>query len=266
MSSIVLNSTHIIDKINNSTFQIDFERSVSLLDKHIALTSASLYFSWRNITTSNNKFSYIWIDDIEYYVELPVGFYEIADITSYFQFVMTQNGHVMTNVETDTTIYFIDVLVNNTKYSIDVITYPVPTALPEGFTSSITFPSVAKNPRLKLPSGMNDIFGYDEEFTTDAGSEIQTYNSTKAPNVSPDSSVLLVCDQVENQFSNLGILYAISPSVGIGSLIVDRPAESIYSKLKNGSYNHLTFRILSSKTFRPIEIVDSEINFIFNIK
>ena len=40
MSSIIVNSTHIIDKINNSTFQIDFERSVSLQDKNIALTSA----------------------------------------------------------------------------------------------------------------------------------------------------------------------------------------------------------------------------------
>jgi hypothetical protein len=91
-------------------------------------------------------------------------------------------------------------LVNNTKYSIDIVTYPVPTTLPEGFTSFITFPSVATNPRLKLPSGMNDIFGYGEGFTTNAGSEIQTYNSTKAPNVSPDSSVVLVCDQVENHF------------------------------------------------------------------
>jgi len=266
MSSIILNSTHIIDKINNSTFQIDFERSVSLFDKQIALTSASLYFSWRNITSSNNKFSYVWINDVEYSVELPIGFYEISDIRTYFQYVMTKNNHSMTNAETDSTIFFIDMLVNNTKYSIDIITYPVPTTLPEGFTSSITFPSVAKNPRLKLPSGMNDIFGYDEGFTTNAGSDIQTYNSTKAPNVSPDSSVLLVCDQVNNEFSNLGILYAISPSVSIGSLIIDRPSEAIYSKLKNGSYNQLTFRVLSSKTFRPIEIVDSEINFIFSIK
>jgi hypothetical protein len=85
----------------------------------------------------------------------------------------------MTNVETNSTIYFIDVLVNNTKYRIDIITYPVPTTLPEGFTSSITFPSVAKNPRLKLPAGMNDIFGYDVDFTTDAGGELQTYNSTR---------------------------------------------------------------------------------------
>jgi hypothetical protein len=119
-----------------------------LQDKHIALTSASLYFSWRNITSSNNKFSYIWIDDIEYSVELPIGFYEITDIRPYFQYRMTINGHVMTNKETDSTIYFIDMLVNNTKYSIDIITYPVPTDLPEGFTSSITFSSVAKNPRL----------------------------------------------------------------------------------------------------------------------
>ena len=110
---------------------------------------------------------------------------------------------------------------------------------------------------------MNDIFGYDIDFTTNSGSEIQTYNSTKAPNVSPDSSVLLVCDQVNNEFSNLGILYAISPSVGIGS---DRPSQPIYSKLKNGSYTHLTFRIISSKTFKAIEIVDSEINCIFSIK
>jgi hypothetical protein len=41
-------------------------------------------------------------------------------------------------------------------------------------------------------------------------------------------------------------LYAISPSVGIGSFIIDRPSQPIYSKLKNGSYNSLTFRILSS--------------------
>ena len=84
--------------------------------------------------------------------------------------------------------------------------------------------------------------------------------------MSPDNSVIIVCDQVFNEFSNLGILYALSPYVGIGSLIVDRPAYPIYSKLRNGSYNHLTFRILSSKTFRPIELIDPEINFIFSIE
>ena len=84
MSSLIINANNITDTTTNSTFQVDFDRTINLVDKHISLTSASLYFSWRNITTSNNKFSYIWIDDIIYSVELPIGLYEISDIKSYF--------------------------------------------------------------------------------------------------------------------------------------------------------------------------------------
>ena len=266
MSSIIINSTHSTDKINNCTFEIEFERSIDLNDKHIALTSATLYFSWRDITTLNNKLSYIWIDNIEYFIILPIGFYEITDITAYIQYVMGVNNHTMTNTESGNITYFIDIVISNTLYSIDILTYPVPTSLPDGFTSSITFPIVAKNPILKIPSGMNDILGYDIDFQTDAAFEIKIYNSTKAPNVSPDSSVLIVCDQVQNPFSNLGVLYAISPSVSIGSLIVDKPSYPIYSNLKSGFYNRLTFRILSSKTYKPMEVLDPEINFIFSIK
>ena len=50
MSSIIINSTQITDTVNNSTFDIEFERNIDLTNKHISLTSASLYFSWRNIT------------------------------------------------------------------------------------------------------------------------------------------------------------------------------------------------------------------------
>ena len=199
-------------------------------------------------------------------IELPVGLYEISDIKSYFQSVMSQNNHVMTNTETASTVYFIDFIISNTAYSIDILTYPVPASLPDGYTSSISFIGTEKNPQLTLPAGINAILGYAEDFTTVAGSSILTVNSSVAPNVSPDNSVLIVCDMVQNEFSNLGILYALSPSVGIGSLIVDKPAYPIYSKLRNGSYNHLTFRILSSKTFQTIELIDPTINFIFSIK
>jgi hypothetical protein len=113
---------------------------------------------------------------------------------------------------------------------------------------------------------MNDILGYDLDFQTDAASEIKYYNSTKAPNVSPDNSVLIVCDQVQNQFSNLGILYAISSSVSIGSSIIDKPSHPIYSNLKIVFYYRLTFRTVSSKTYKSMEILDPEINFIFSIK
>jgi hypothetical protein len=123
MSSIIVNANNITNSTTNSTFQVDFERSVNLTDKHITLTSASLYFSWRNINTQNNKLSYTWIDDIEYSVEIPIGLYEISDIKAYFQFVMSQN------TGTSSTIYFIDFVVSNTKYSIDTINLSRPCCL-----------------------------------------------------------------------------------------------------------------------------------------
>jgi hypothetical protein len=102
---------------------------------------------------------------------------------------MGVNNHTMTNTESGSITYFIDIVISNTLYSIDILTYPVPTSIPSGFTSSITFPIVAKNPILNIPSDMNDILGYGTDFQTEAASEIKTYNSTKSPNVSPDNSV-----------------------------------------------------------------------------
>ena len=34
MSSIIINANNITDTVRNSTFQVDFERSVNLTDKH----------------------------------------------------------------------------------------------------------------------------------------------------------------------------------------------------------------------------------------
>ena len=51
MSSIIINADNITNTTTNSTFQVDFDRTINLNDKHISLTSASMYFSWRNITT-----------------------------------------------------------------------------------------------------------------------------------------------------------------------------------------------------------------------
>jgi hypothetical protein len=115
---------------------------------------------------------------------------------------MSQNNHVMTNTETGSAVYLIDFVVSNTRYSIDILTYPVPAFLPTGYTSKISFIGVDKNPRLKLPSAINEICGYEKDFITDAGSSILSYSSTIAPNVSPDNSVIIVCDMVENELSN----------------------------------------------------------------
>ena len=43
MSSTIINANNITNTTTNSTFQVDFDRTINLNDKHISLTSASLY-------------------------------------------------------------------------------------------------------------------------------------------------------------------------------------------------------------------------------
>ena len=43
---------------------------------------------------------------------------------------MGANNHTMNNIETGSITYFIDLVISNTLYSIDILTYPIPTSLP----------------------------------------------------------------------------------------------------------------------------------------
>ena len=59
--------------------------------KVIALSSLSVYYTWKNITSSynNNKFkksAQTWNDEFE----LPDGYYSISDIQDYFEYILTK--------------------------------------------------------------------------------------------------------------------------------------------------------------------------------
>jgi len=268
MSSIVVNSSHIISD-NNSTFYVPFNSNTDLKNRKIALSSASLYFSWRNITNKNNKMSYVWVDDVTYNITLPEGFYEVSDIYAYIQYIFRKNKHYLIDNNGDN-VYYMELIPNSVLYSIDIITYAVPMVLPDGYLlpdgAVWSLPADYKNPVLKIPSGINEILGYEVDFQTDNNLSINTmlqYNSTTAPNVNPNSSVLVVCDEVNNEFSNRGVLSTIIPSVSIGSLIDSKPPQLLFSKIKNGNYSGLTFRLFDMN-FYPMEILDKEIvlNFI----
>tara|TARA_B110000483_G_C17985486_1_gene461419 strand:- start:387 stop:794 length:408 start_codon:yes stop_codon:yes gene_type:complete len=92
------------------------------------------------------------------------------------------------------------------------------------------------------------------------------YSSTTAPNVNPNSSLTLICNEAHNDFSPLGVLYSIVPQVSIGSIFTERPSYPIYLECKHGTFSSLTFRLVNSDTLMPIEILDPNICFIFSIK
>jgi len=204
-------------------------------------------------------------------ITIPPGLCEISDINAYMQFIFRQNGHYLKKV--DTYVYYAEFVVNPTNYSVDLITYPFPSTLPAGYTDPTgNFPFASSFPNIhmeiEIKSKLTEILGFPVNF--DSGiSQSNTpnvYSSTQAPNVNPNSSLTLICDEAQNDFSSLGVLYSIVPQVSIGSIFTERPSYPIYLECKHGTFTSLTFRLVNSDTLMPIEILDPNICFIFSIK
>ena len=66
--------------------------------KVIALSNLSIYYTWKNITSSynNNKFK-ISTPTWNGKFELPDGSYSILDIQDYFEYILKKHGEVLIN-------------------------------------------------------------------------------------------------------------------------------------------------------------------------
>ena len=277
VNSIVLTTANITDTTKNSTFEYEFPNSVNFKDMEIALINASLYYSWFNISDelSNRTFSYqytVGVTTTTRTFTLDEGLYEISDINSALQFDFIAAGLYLVDSNGDN-VYYAEFLVNSVKNSIDINTYAVPTSLPSGFTEPSNFvgyPTATYNVNIQMAANFNNIVGYASDFETglaSGGGVTLSFNSTKSPNVNPNSSVLVEIDIIDNPFGvPSNIIYAIVPNVGVGSLIYVSPSEYSYNSIKNGIYNKLRLRLLNKDTLLPLKINDGEITIILGIK
>tara|TARA_R110000851_G_scaffold286399_2_gene440287 strand:- start:421 stop:1308 length:888 start_codon:yes stop_codon:yes gene_type:complete len=277
VNSIVLTTANITDTTKNSTFEYEFPNSVNFKDMEIALINASLYYSWFNISDelSNRTFSYQYVvgtTTTTRTVTLDEGLYEISDINKALQFDFIAADLYLIDSNGDN-VYYAEFLVNSVRNSIDINTYAVPTSLPAGFTAPANFvgyPTTTYNVNVQMAANFNNIVGYASDFETGLSSGVGTtlsFNSTKSPNVNPNSSVLVEIDIIDNPLGNpSNIIYAIVPSVGVGSLIYVSPSEYSYNSIKNGIYNKLRLRLLNKDTLNPLTINDGEITIILGIK
>jgi|694.fasta_scaffold04525_3 hypothetical protein len=290
MRTLIINSTNLILDGQNNKLVYKFPNSVKFQDHYIALSSLQMYYSWFNITSAlvNNTFSYNWIDNTgvptTYTITIPDGVYEIATLNALLQFEFIQNNHYLIS-STGDNVYYAEFLVNPSRYAVQINTFLFPTALPAGFTApaGLTFPPQSFNPIITLPAQINQIFGYVAGFATDQNlnnafvppvspyvsklaNGTLSYISTTAPNVQPNSSVLVNMSNIDNDYAQpTGIIYTIIPSVGIGEIINEKPPAFIWNKLINGTYNELRINLLGTN-LSPIKINDPSMVFVFVIR
>ena len=290
MRTIIFNSTNLVPDGDNNKLIYKFPNSVQFLNSYISLSQAQLYYSWFNITADlqNNTLQYIWIDgagiQTTYTVVIPDGLYEVATINQYLQFSLIQNGHYLIDTN-GMNVYYAEIILNPARYAVQINTYLFPTALPVGWTNpdAIPFPPQTFNPSIILPANINKVLGFTVGFTTNINlnnafvpppsnyvsklaNGTLSYISTLAPQVQPNSCIILSISNIDNQYAQpTGTCYTIVPSVAVGEVINEKPVNYIWNKLIPGTYNQIGIALLGAD-LQPIKINDPSMTFVFVIK
>jgi len=291
MRTIVLNRSNLVPDGQNNKMIYNFPGSVDFKDSYIALSQVSMYYSWFNISEryNNNIIQYTWVvgaTTTTYTIDIPDGLYEVSRLNEYLQFALIQNGHYLINSAGEN-VYYLEMIVNPSRYAVQLNTFLVPTSLPAGFTEPASWVGYATqtfNPQFILPTNINSILGYVENFTTNANTNNAyvppanddyvsklangtiSYISTTAPDIQPNSSILVSISGIDNKYANpTSVIYSIVPSVAIGALINEKPPQYAWNKLLPGTYNQLRLTILGTN-LQPIQINDPAITFLLVIK
>ena len=75
------------------TLKLTSKLDLRIGEKVIALSNLSIYYTWKNIKSSNNNYKFkisapTWNDE----VELPDGSYSVSDIQDYFEYILEKHG------------------------------------------------------------------------------------------------------------------------------------------------------------------------------
>lgn len=285
MNTIVLNSTNILAGSNNSTLIYNFPTSVKFDNHQIAVQSVNIYYSWRNIDATslkNNSFTFTWVvgsTTTTYTVTIPPGLYEIADINNYLQYVFIQNGQYLINA-TGQYVYYAEFLVNPNTYAVNIITYPVPTSLPSGWSAPVAnaqtgavafvgYPTTYFNPLITIPANFSLIMGYATNFATSqntGNNTILTYTSSISPQVQPNPTALMTISNISNEYSSpTSVIHSVVPDVGFGELIKSVPNEYVWCRLLKGTISSLFVRFVGQDA-NSLAILDPNMTIILLIR
>jgi len=285
MQTLILNNTHLVNDGTRSKFEYHFPVPQKFNNDLIALANLSMYNSWYNISENNknNQFKYTWIDGTETTITLFDGNYEISGINAYLQSQMVSNNHYLVDGNGDN-VYYLEIKVNATTYKIELISYNLPTSTEASdlnytkpSNSSWSFPESEEitNPTITiLDDSSNEKFqniiafksGTYPSDTYSGSVQTDASNTEKAPQVSPISTISVLCNLCKNDISHPNtILYAFAPSGAFGEQIKLSVPELVYTTLQDGSTNTLKIS-LTDQDYKPIYIQDEQIVIVLSIK
>lgn len=256
--------------VSDSTYVFQLGKSVSDMSKlDIALTSATIPYSWFNISAAqnNNTFSIIHpttAGSTTITITLADGGYELSDINYAMRTALINAGYyIQNNTTLDQTVYC-ELRVNASTYSFEFVSYNMPTSLPSGFTAgfAITFPATTKGPQLVVPStNITTRLGFPTgTYPALAPTVLTTVSSANVPQITDVLNVGIAIDTIYNPYNtNNQILTSISPSSAkFATNIIYQAPELIWCPQIGGGRNSLTVRLVD-QNYRTIDLKEKNI-------
>lgn len=266
---LIINSSGLQANAFNNTYRYAFPQgSVQFKNSKVAVANINMYYSWFNITSTygNNAFSFIFPDaggTTTYDVTITDGYYSVSSLNSYLQQFCITNGLYLVNSAGDY-VYYLELIENATYYSIQLNAYPVPTALPAGWTNpgGLSFPLVSTTPQLVVPStNFQNLIGFSAgTYPSPASATTYSKLSDFTPQISPIQSVILACTLLNNRYSNPStILYSFTSSGSeFGTLIESSPNQYSFVDIQDGNYSYFEISFLD-QDYQPITINDTNL-------
>lgn len=276
MREIIINNTFVSS--DNSTFTYKFplgsQPTFEKGDK-IALDSLSMYYSWPSITAANanNTFQYVWPFNsaTTITVTIPDGFYTIADLNSYLQYVMISNKHYLKD-SAGNYVYYLNFSTNSVRYAVQLDVNPLPTSLgtytyPSGATWTLS--GTATYPQIIIPttSSISKIIGFTAGTYPSTTSGTTTYSeiSSFTPQVTPVSSVVVTCSLLNNRYSiPNNLLYSFAPNTTYGSQINITPPSKTFVDMSGGKVSEFSITFLD-QNFNKLKIIDNNVVILLTI-
>ncbi|KAF4128241.1 hypothetical protein GN958_ATG22563 [Phytophthora infestans] len=269
----------IINKSNyagGSSFRYSFGTSVEMTHMSIALEKATVWFSWPNITAvkANNSFSIIHPTSsgtITLNLTIPDGGYNVSDLNNYLFWYLVSQGYYISNNSTGEQTVYCKFVVNPSTYQVQFISYPVPTALPSGFTAGpqLTFPSTSKGPQLSIASpAFGKVIGFATgTFPSSQPSTITTVSSTSTFVVSDVQNVVVTLDSCCNPYApNSKVIHSFSPAgTTYANLITSMPTALSFIPQQSGWRSEITVQ-LCDQYLIPLNILDPDIAIILQLR
>lgn len=239
----------------------------------IAVAKILIYNSIFNITAAlgNNTFQYVWYSagaPVTISATIPDGSYSVSDLNAFLQFTMVQNGHYLVD-GSGNFVYYLEFELNVSQYAVQFNSYPIPTALPAGYTNpaAITFPAVATTPQIIVAANLTDFIGFAAG-TFPAVVQATNYSalSTSAPQVDPVSTLLIHCNIVNNKLSvPPDILYTFVFNSDFGAQTVIQPPYPLFSTVMAGQYPYIEIRITDAEN-NPVIINDPNVTILLTLE